>query len=210
MLLHRRLESIQSKMQNDERQIFHYLWGTKKFFPPIGARKTKNQSSHMPSYHRHPQTQLTKQIAPVWELIFGCQILVMNFIFGGSKGYSFGIRMSTSKTPPSYGVPSGPFMVPTRCRHPGLDGTLMSSAAQTAMTPDESGLHIAAISLATLPVEAIVFVRRVCLSLLFFLTATTATAYRRRRLLFFATAAAALQDGNFSSPRKKVKMENEK
>ena len=87
--------------------------------------------------------------------MFGCHILVINCILGGSKGYCFGMRISTSKTPPSYGVPSGPLMVPTRCRHPGQDGTRRSSGAVRAITPDvESGLHIAVISLAILPADA--------------------------------------------------------
>lgn len=33
--------------------------------------------------------------------ILGCQILVTNFIFGGSKGYELGMMMSILKTPPS-------------------------------------------------------------------------------------------------------------
>lgn len=46
-------------------------------------------------------TALTKQIAPVLDEILGCQILVTNFIFGGSKGYELGMMMSILKTPPS-------------------------------------------------------------------------------------------------------------
>jgi len=145
-------------MTIDERRHCLFIDSEHKYSSlPIAARKTTASDILNATKSSSSTSQLTKQMAPVWELIFGCHILVMNFIFGGSKGYSLGISMSTSKTPPSYGVPSGPVMVPTRCRHPGLDGTRMSSAAQMAMTPDESGLHIAAISFATLPAEVIVF-----------------------------------------------------
>ena len=34
----------------------------------------------------HSFLRISKQIAPVCELIFGCHILVSNFIFGGLKG----------------------------------------------------------------------------------------------------------------------------
>jgi hypothetical protein len=34
----------------------------------------------------HSFLRISKQIAPVCELIFGCQILVSNFILGGLKG----------------------------------------------------------------------------------------------------------------------------
>lgn len=44
--------------------------------------------------------------------MFGCQIFVSNFIFGGWKGYSFGIVMLTMKVPPSYGVSGGPLKIP--------------------------------------------------------------------------------------------------
>ena len=71
----------------------------------------------------------TKHIAPVWLETLGCQIFVSNFIFGGSKGYCFGISILTWNNPPSYGVPSGPLMVPFKCRRsPGTTGM--------AITPD--------------------------------------------------------------------------
>mmetsp|Transcript_31084 Transcript_31084/g.64046 ORF Transcript_31084/g.64046 Transcript_31084/m.64046 type:complete len:190 (+) Transcript_31084:226-795(+) len=49
----------------------------------------------------HWSLSMSKQIAPVCELTFGCQILVLNFILGGSKGYPLGINTSTSYRPPS-------------------------------------------------------------------------------------------------------------
>ena len=52
----------------------------------------------------HSFFRMSRQMAPVYELIFGCQILVSNFIFGGLNGYSDGIMMSTMNVPPSYGV----------------------------------------------------------------------------------------------------------
>ena len=52
----------------------------------------------------HSFLRMSRQIAPVWELIFGCHIFVSNFILGGLNGYSPGIVMSTMKVPPSYGV----------------------------------------------------------------------------------------------------------
>ena len=70
--------------------------------------------NHMKTF-QWGEGELTRQIAPVWLLILGCQILVVNFIIGGSNGYWSGIEMSISKTPPSYGVPIGPLMVPRRC-----------------------------------------------------------------------------------------------
>lgn len=42
----------------------------------------------------------TRQMAPVEEEMLGCQILVLNFILGGSKGYEAGTTMSILKTPP--------------------------------------------------------------------------------------------------------------
>lgn len=57
-------------------------------------------------------------------------------------------------------MPSGPVMVPIKCRHPrGQEGTHLSSSATCAMTPEvESGWQIRAISLSTRPAEAIVWV----------------------------------------------------
>ena len=60
----------------------------------------------------HSFFKMSKQIAPVYELIFGCHIFVSNFIYkilgyyknftlGGLKGYSTGISMSILKIPPS-------------------------------------------------------------------------------------------------------------
>lgn len=75
-------------------------------------------------------------------------ILVTNFILGGSKGYSPDIKISTSNLPPSYGVPSGPGMVPIKCLQPGLPGMHLSSAAMVAMMPVvTSGLQMEVISL---------------------------------------------------------------
>ena len=37
----------------------------------------------------HSFFKISKQMAPVWLEILGCQILVSNFIFGGLYGYSF-------------------------------------------------------------------------------------------------------------------------
>lgn len=49
----------------------------------------------------HSSFSISRQIAPVCEEIFGCHILVSNFIFGGLYGYSGGSTISTWKTPPS-------------------------------------------------------------------------------------------------------------
>ena len=95
-------------------------------------------------------------MAPVAELTFGCQILVINFIFGGANGYSPSIKMSTSNTPFSYGVPEGPWMVPIKCLQPGLPGMERSSPAVVAITPEVgSVLHIMEISFLTRPFAAI-------------------------------------------------------
>jgi hypothetical protein len=51
---------------------------------------------------------MSKHIAPVWEEIFGCHILVSNFILGGLYGYSGGSVISIWKKPPLYGVSAGP------------------------------------------------------------------------------------------------------
>lgn len=40
--------------------------------------------------------------------------MVVNFMTGGLKGYSFGILIETSYVPPSYGVPDGPLNEPLR------------------------------------------------------------------------------------------------
>merc|ERR1719330_730068 len=63
----------------------------------------------------HSFFNMSKHIAPVWEETLGCHTFVMNFIFGGSKGYSLGILMSTAKVPPSYTESFGPFMYPVQC-----------------------------------------------------------------------------------------------
>jgi len=34
----------------------------------------------------HWSFRISKQMAPVWDETFGCQIFVRNFIFGGSNG----------------------------------------------------------------------------------------------------------------------------
>ena len=49
------------------------------------------------------------------EIVYSNTPFVINFIFGGAKGYSAGMLMSTLKTPPSYTVLSGPAMVPVKC-----------------------------------------------------------------------------------------------
>ena len=74
-------------------------------------------------YQRHISA-MTKRT--VWLLIFGCHILVMNLISGGLKGYSFGILISTSYLPPSYGVSGGPTKLP--CKF------VMSSARASTVT----------------------------------------------------------------------------
>lgn len=45
-------------------------------------------------------TARTRQMAPVEEEMLGCQILVLNFILGGSNGYEAGMLMSILNTPP--------------------------------------------------------------------------------------------------------------
>uniref|UniRef100_A0A1A9X066 Uncharacterized protein n=1 Tax=Glossina brevipalpis TaxID=37001 RepID=A0A1A9X066_9MUSC len=52
--------------------------------------------------------KMSKQMAPVADDIFGCQILVTNRIFGGLKGYVSGTLISSINVPPSYGVSGGP------------------------------------------------------------------------------------------------------
>jgi hypothetical protein len=47
--------------------------------------------------------------------MFGCQIFVSNFIFGGLYGYSGGNAISIWKKPPLYGVSSGPSIYPFQC-----------------------------------------------------------------------------------------------
>ena len=47
-------------------------------------------------------------------VLTGCQILVMNFILGGSNGYPLGMTISISNRPPSYDVPRGPLIFPIR------------------------------------------------------------------------------------------------
>jgi len=51
----------------------------------------------------------------VWLLTFGCQSFVSNFMTGGRKGYSWGIFISTTYVPPSYGVSGGPGKEAFRC-----------------------------------------------------------------------------------------------
>ena len=64
--------------------------------------------------------------------MFGCQIFVENFIFGGTKGYSFGSTMSIEKVPPSYGEETGPLIVPLQCAmHPAWT----SACSATVMPP---------------------------------------------------------------------------
>ena len=56
----------------------------------------------------HLSLRMSKQMAPVTELIFGCQMRVRKRTFGGLNGYVSGIRMSSKKVPFSYGVSGGP------------------------------------------------------------------------------------------------------
>lgn len=56
----------------------------------------------------HSSFRMSRHMAPVWDEILGCHILVSNFIFGGLYGYSGGNRISIWKTPPLYDVSSGP------------------------------------------------------------------------------------------------------
>jgi hypothetical protein len=84
-------------MKIDERRhyyLFHCDSEQKYSSLPIVARKPTASDILNAIKSSSSTSQLTKQImAPVWELIFGCQILVMNFILGGSKGYSLGISI---------------------------------------------------------------------------------------------------------------------
>ena len=50
----------------------------------------------------HWSLRISRQMAPVTLLIFGCQILVRNFTLGGLNGYVSGILISKLKVPPSY------------------------------------------------------------------------------------------------------------
>ena len=43
----------------------------------------------------HSFFRMSRQIAPDSELMFGCHTRVVNFILGGTNGYSFGRLMST-------------------------------------------------------------------------------------------------------------------
>lgn len=55
-------------------------------------------------------------MAPVWDEILGCHILVSNFILGGLYGYYGGNWISIWYTPPWYTVSSGPLIYPFQCR----------------------------------------------------------------------------------------------
>jgi hypothetical protein len=55
---------------------------------------------------------MSRQIAPVTEETFGCQILVTNRTLGGLKGYVSGILISNWNLAPSYGVSGGPAISP--------------------------------------------------------------------------------------------------
>ena len=48
----------------------------------------------------HSSLRMSRQIAPVWELILGCHILVSKRILGGLYGYSAGKTISIWKSPP--------------------------------------------------------------------------------------------------------------
>lgn len=62
----------------------------------------------------HSFLRISRQIVPVTELTFGCQIFVSNLVrtpyltFGGTNGYRCGTWMETRKEPPENGVSSGP------------------------------------------------------------------------------------------------------
>lgn len=60
----------------------------------------------------HWSFRISKQIAPVTELILGCHILVINRTLGGLNGYVSGILISSWYLPPSYGVSGGPAISP--------------------------------------------------------------------------------------------------
>lgn len=62
----------------------------------------------MPSAGDHWSFKMSRQMAPVWLEMLGCQTLVMNFILGGVYGYCASSSMSTRNVPPEYGVASGP------------------------------------------------------------------------------------------------------
>lgn len=99
----------------------------------IIAGNIQNQSNHW-------SLRMSRHIAPVTELMFGCHIFVKNRTFGGLNGYVSGIFISSLKFPPdwrhskqlgeentryssyifwmnetaipSYGVPGGPAISP--------------------------------------------------------------------------------------------------
>jgi len=48
----------------------------------------------------HWSFNISRQIAPVTELIFGCHIFVSKFTLGGLNGYVSGILIVNLKTPP--------------------------------------------------------------------------------------------------------------
>ena len=60
----------------------------------------------------HYSFRISRQMDPSVGWIFGWQIFVVKLIIGGLKGKSVGKRMFKKKTPPAYGEPSGPMMVP--------------------------------------------------------------------------------------------------
>ena len=62
----------------------------------------------IPSAGDHWSFRMSRQIAPVWLDMLGCQTLVMNFIFGGSYGYWSLRSMPMRNVPPSYGESFGP------------------------------------------------------------------------------------------------------
>lgn len=97
------------------------------------------------------KSRRTKQIAPVCDDIFGCHILVINIIFGGSNGYCFGMTMSISNTPPSYTVSNGPLIVPRKCRK-------SPSRTGFAITPEESSFDTSVNSFINRPLPDAIFI----------------------------------------------------
>jgi hypothetical protein len=78
----------------------------------------------------HAFFKMSKQMAPVSDDTFGCQIGVTKRTAGGSNGYAAGSATVSFHTPPSYGVPSGPASSAANDRR--------LSAAGTARTPDDA------------------------------------------------------------------------
>lgn len=66
--------------------------------------------------------------------MLGCQMGVLKCTFGGSMGYSLGKNISTSKTPPSYGVSPGPSRLTWIClKFFGFQFTVIPSSYSLAI-----------------------------------------------------------------------------